>query len=272
MAATLSSGMDISTLNAEQLRRYQGKVRWTKVAATALAVVSMFTIWHVLALYNRPWVPTIQDTFASMQRALSGAQFYSDMLITWQRLLLAFFTATLIGAALGLVVGFNRKAEAFCGPLIALALAVPDPVYIIFASLAVGTGELAGYLALVLAVTPFVVNVMRASVQARDMTLDEMGQIYHIPPRRHFWHVIVPQLVPSLLTAARFSFALSWKIVILVEALTQPDGIGARIYHYFHILRMRDAVACAIIFCVLMQIVEKAIFVPVERRLSRWKS
>ncbi len=272
MAATLSSGMVHSTLNADELRKYQGKLRWTKIAGTLLAITSMFAIWYLLALYNRPWVPSIQDTFLSMQRALSSAQFYTDMLVTGRRLLLAFFTATIIGAVIGLIVGFNKKAEAFCNPLIALALAVPDPVYIIFASLAVGTGELAGYIALVLAVVPFVINVMRTSVQARDRELDEMGQIYHIAASRHFRHVILPQLVPSLLTAARFSFALSWKIVILVEALTQPDGIGARIYHYFHILRMRDAVACAIIFCMLMQLVEKAIFVPLEKRLSRWKT
>ncbi|MGI6246903.1 MAG: ABC transporter permease [Pseudochelatococcus sp.] len=272
MAAMISSTVDSSTFRAEKRRDYDDAVRRTKRLGTALAVISILVLWHFLALYNRPWVPSIADTLRSMQAALSGAQFYSDMLITWRRLLLAFLTATLVGVSIGVVVGFNKKAEAFCAPLIALALAVPDPVYIIFANLAIGTGELAGYIALVLAIVPFVINVVRTSVQARDVQLDEMSKIYHIPAGRHFQHVIVPQLVPSLLTAARFSFALSWKIVILVEALTQPEGIGARIYNYFHMLRMRDAIACAILFCVLMQLAEKVIFLPAEKRLMRWKS
>lgn len=270
--AVATTNIGRSTLNADAQKAALGRDRRVRILGTALAILSLLLIWHMIALYNRPWVPSIGDTLLAMRKALSDATFYSDMATTWRRLLLAFFTATLIGAAIGLLVGFNRKAEAFCAPLIALALAVPDPVYVIFASLALGTGELAGYVALVLAVVPFVVNVVRTSAQARDRSLDEMGQIYHIPGHRHFWHVVVPQLVPSLLTAARFSFALSWKIVIFVEALTQPDGIGARIYHYFHILRMRDAIACAIIFCVLMQLVEKAVFVPLERRLTRWRS
>ncbi|WP_411036878.1 ABC transporter permease [Shinella sp. BYT-45] len=270
--AITSSAFGTATLDADQLRHHNTVQRRTRLIGTIIAIAVLLVVWQVIAAYNRPWVPSIQDTWKSMVGALSREQFYIDMLLTWKRLLLAFVTATLIGTAVGIAIGLNRKAEAFFAPLIALALAVPDPVYIIFASLAVGTGELAGYIALVLAVIPFVVNTVRTSTQARDRSLDEMAKIYHIPPARHFREVMVPQLVPALLTAARFSFALSWKIVIFVEALTQPDGVGARIYHYFHILRMRDAIACAIIFCILMQLVEKVTFAPLERRLSRWRT
>ena len=34
-------------------------------------------------------------------------------------------------------------------------------------------------------------------------------------------------LPPLLLTAMRFSFALSWKLVVVVEAIGQPNGIGS---------------------------------------------
>jgi NitT/TauT family transport system permease protein len=187
-------------------------------------------------------------------------------------LLAAFCVSTSLGFVVGVAMGFNRSFEAFATPLVAIALAVPDPVYVIFSSLALDTGELAGFVALVLAVLPFVVNVVHAAIGARDRSLDEMAKIYRIPAWRQFRHSLIPQLVPSLLTAMRFSFALSWKVVILVEALTRPDGIGARIYNYFHVLRMRDAIAQAILFCIVMQMVEWVVFMPIERRLLRWRT
>jgi NitT/TauT family transport system permease protein len=270
MTRTFAAGS--STFTAGQLRRHHQRLRLTRLAGTAIALVLLFACWHVLALYNRPWVPSIADTILSMETALSSSLLYQDILTTGARLLIAFLVATVLGISIGVFIGFNRKAEAFAAPLLAMALAVPDPVYVIFSSLALSTGELAGFVALVLAVLPFVINIVRTGIQARDRSLDEMAKIYHVPAHQAFRHSIIPQLVPSLLTATRFSFALSWKIVILVEALTRPDGIGARIYNYFQILRMRDAIAQAILFCILMQLVEWLIFVPLERRLLRWRA
>ncbi len=269
---THASGVGTATFTSDQLRLHNRRIVAKKFVATALAIILLFALWHILALYNRPWVPSITDTVESMKRAVTSAQFYSDMVVTWQRLLAAFVVSTLLGVCIGTLMGFNRSFDAFAAPLVAMALAVPDPVYVIFASLALGTGGVAGFIALVMAVVPFVINVVYAGIGARDRSLDEMAKIYHIPASRNFRHSIIPQLVPSLLIATRFAFALSWKVVILVEALTCPDGIGARIYNYFHVLRMRDAVALAILFCVLMQLVEWLVFVPLERRLLRWRS
>ena len=46
---------------------------------------------------------------------------------------------------------------------------------IIFAILALGTGETAGFVALTIAVLPFVANIVRSNVQARDKTLVTSG-------------------------------------------------------------------------------------------------
>jgi NitT/TauT family transport system permease protein len=215
-----------STLPPDEVSLQQRKLRRTKAVGVSLALLVLLGVWQLLAEFTRPWVPSPYDTAMSIWKALHDPQFYQNMMLTWWRLLLSFVASTLIGVIIGFAMGLSRKVEAFFAPLLALALAVPDPVYIIFAALGVGTGELAGFIALTLAVTPFVINVVRASVHARDRTLDEMATVYRLPPHSAFRHALVPQIVPALITAGRFSFALSWKIVILVEALTYPLGIG----------------------------------------------
>lgn len=269
MAMTLSP--QASTLTPDQQQKARRHLRLTRALGVTIAIGALLVGWQVLSIYNRPWVPAPADTFLAMWKALNSGTFYHDLLLTWKRLLLAFLASAVIGVALGIAVGLNRRVEAFFTPLLALALAVPDPVYIIFAILAVGTGELAGFIALTLAVLPFVVNIIRNSIHARDKTLDEMTAVYRLSRKSAFWNNLVPQLVPSLITACRFAFALSWKIVILVEALTHPNGIGATIYHAFNLLRMRDAIAVAILFCIIMQLVERLVIARLERRLLRWR-
>lgn len=243
-----------------------------RVTGVILAALSLLVVWQLLAINIRPWVPSPEVTLMSIISNLASESFYADLVTTLLRVLAAFAAAALIGSVLGVLIGLNRKAEAFFQPLLAIGLSVPDPVYIIFAILAVGTSELAGFLALTVAVIPFVSNIVRSSVQARDSGLDELGQIYRIPKKRAFREILLPQLVPALLTGAKFSFALSWKLVVVVESIGQPDGIGAAIFKAFRLLQMREVLAIAIIFIVLMQLIEHGALARLEKRLLRWRN
>ena len=265
----ISPDIPMPAQDAEALALRHARI--VKFAGITISFALLIAGWVVLSWHVRPWVPSPTETWNAALRLVQTPKFYDDLLLTWQRLLVAFFAATIFGGVLGLAVGLSKRIEAFFQPLLALALAVPDPVFIIFAILALGTGEVAGSVALVLAIAPFVTNIVRTSVQARDMTLDEMVKIYRLSPQTAFRACLLPQLVPSLVTAARLSFALSWKIVILVEALAQPHGIGAAIYHAFNTLRMRDVFALAILFTIMMQIVERGVLAQIEKRVLRWR-
>lgn len=242
-----------------------------RVGAGLVALGTMLVIWHVMALNFRPWIPGIGATMTAIGAQLQSPAFWENFVLTLGRVLGSFAAASIAGAVIGLVIGLNQRAEAFFQPLIALALAVPDPVYIIFAILALGTGETAGFVALTIAVLPFVANIVRSNVQARDRTLDEMAQVYHLPRAVQLTAVLIPQLVPALLTAMRFSFALSWKLVVVVEAIGQPNGIGSAIFHSFRQLRMREVAAVAIIFIIAMQLLERGVLGRIEKRLLHWR-
>tara|TARA_R110002167_G_scaffold23426_5_gene83131 strand:+ start:4529 stop:5290 length:762 start_codon:yes stop_codon:yes gene_type:complete len=245
---------------------------YSKLSAAAVALISILIIWHICSIAFRPWVPAIDDTLIEIGNDLFSRDFWADFFVTFGRVLSAFVSASIVGAAIGVLIGLNEKAEAFFQPLLALALAVPDPVYVVFAILAVGTGELAGFMALTIAVVPFVANIVRSNVQARDTTLDEMAQVYQLPRAVRIGAVLFPQLVPAFLTAMRFSFALSWKLVVVVEAIGQPDGIGASIFTSFRQLRMREVAATALIFIIAMQLLEHGVLGRVEKKLLRWRN
>ncbi len=244
----------------------------SRFAAAAAALASILMLWLLGSIAFRPWIPAIDTTLIEIGRNLASQEFWGHFFLTLGRVLAAFAAASLGGGTVGVLIGLNDRADAFFQPLLALALAVPDPVYIIFAILAVGTGELAGFIALTIAVLPFVANIVSSNVRARDTTLDEMAQVYHLPRAVRLTAVLFPQLVPAFLTAMRFSFALSWKLVVVVEAIGQPDGIGAAIFNSFRLLRMREVAATALIFIIAMQLLERGVLARIEKKLLRWRS
>ena len=126
-------------------------------------------------------------------------------------------------------------------------------------------------IALIVALIPFIVVIVHGSVRARETQLDEMSQVYRLGRRRYVTEVLARQVAPALIVAARTSFAFSWKIVVLVEALSQPQGIGSQIYYAFRLLRADDMIALALIFIVLMRSVEAIVFGFAERRLFAWR-
>jgi ABC-type nitrate/sulfonate/bicarbonate transport system permease component len=248
----------------------RGRARIGDVKAFAVALLLALALWQLATLISDGWVPSLVQIFDALVEDLQAPLTYESIFITFRRILIAFVASTLIGVLIGVGMGLSRRIEAFFRPLIVISLAIPDPVYIIFAILVLGTEESSGLIAMTIALVPFIVNIVVAGVQARDPGLDEMSGVYRFGSKRYLVNVVGYQIAPALLAAARTSFAFSWKLVVLVEALSQPEGIGAQIYYSFRLLRPAHMISLALIFIVVMRAVDVLVFERIEQRALAW--
>jgi NitT/TauT family transport system permease protein len=83
--------------------------------------------------------------------------------------------------------------------------------------------------------------------------------------------VILPQLYPYLLGAARSGLALIWKIVLVVELLGRSSGVGFQLGIYFQLFDVAAILAYAIAFILVVQLIEWGILQPLERRATQWR-
>jgi ABC-type nitrate/sulfonate/bicarbonate transport system permease component len=239
------------------------------LTAGAAATVLGLLLWQVLSLLSDGWVPGVAEVGESAGALLADPEFYGDALVSLRRVLLVLVAATLIGLVIGLLAGLSQAAEAFLRPVLVIGLAIPDPVYVILVILVMGITETAGVVALVIAIAPLVANVVLGAVHARDRSLDEMARTYRLGWHDYARHVLAWQVRPAVIAALKTSFAFSWKLVVLMETMTRPDGIGARIYESFRFLRPEDMIAYALLFTVLMRVVEVLALRGLERARSR---
>lgn len=242
-----------------------------RIPPEVVAIASGLLIWWLAAGTLLPQLPTPGQVADDFGAAVTSVEFYEAMLITLRRIAIAWMTGFAIALTIGVLMSRNRYVEALVHPVVFIGLALPGPVTILFSTLWLGLGELATLVALTMAVTPFMVTFIYDGSKALDPRLFQMSTVYQFRPVARFRHVILPQLAPALMSAARFGFAMGWKLVVLVEALSAGSGIGERIEYFFSFNRPGAVIAWTLGFTIVMVCVEFFVFRNVSRRVFRWR-
>lgn len=246
--------------------------RWhpMSMAHHVVALGVGIALWEIGVVFSDGWVPSTFEVGRAVAEQAASPEFYTNLAITLKRVGITFVACLLIACIVGTAMGTSKTVRALLRPLVVIGLAIPDPVTIILAVLILGISESSGLIAMVVEITPFIVVIVAGAVESRDAGLDEMGHVYRLSTRRWLSDVVARQIAPSLMVAARTSFLFLWKVVILMEALTQSDGIGPQIQFAFRLFRPDDMIAVAVLFILAMQLIDWMIFRRVEQRALSW--
>jgi NitT/TauT family transport system permease protein len=191
--------------------------------------------------------------------------------MTLLRVLVAFISAMLVGTAIGIVIGRNTDLDTFFDSWLVIALNIPALVTIVLCYVWFGLTEAAAIFAVALNKAPTVVAIIREGARSLDRSLLEMVRLYQVPPGRILWRIILPQLAPSLMGAARSGLALTWKIVLVVELLGRPNGVGFEIRRFFNFFDIAGILAYTLVFVAVILAVEALLLKPLDRRISKWR-
>jgi NitT/TauT family transport system permease protein len=213
-------------------------------------------IWWILAGRIIEFLPSPIQVGVAFVEAITSLEFYLDMAVTLRRVILAATGAWMVAVVLGITMANSWPIETAGNPLVFIGLAVPAPLSIFFSIMIFGLGE---------------TTTIYGGAKARDKRLIQMATAYRFSRRQQLRHIILPELSPSLMSGARFAFAMGWKIVVLVEALSSNVGIGERIHYFFVFNQPHRVIGWTLTFTVVMLIVERYVFTELEKRLFAWR-
>ena len=190
---------------------------------------------------------------------------------TLLRVTIAFSLAMAAGTAIGIAMGRCRALDSLLDSAVLLLLNLPALIIAVLLFVWFGLTEIAAIGAVTLSKLPTVIVTMREGARTLDRDLAEMARSFRFTPWRNLRHVVLPQLGPFFLVAARTGLALIWKIVLVVELLGCSDGIGYAIQVFFQLFDVRRLIAYALAFVAVVLAVEWGILQPLESRLTRWR-
>ena len=194
-----------------------------------------------------------------------------DLGATLARVAIAFTLAMVIGTVLGITMARSRAMDTLLDSGVVLLLNLPALVIAVLLYIWLGLTEAAAIGAVTLSKLPTVVVTLREGARMLDRDLADMAKSFDLGAWRTLRHVTLPQLAPFFLVASRTGLALIWKIVLVVELLGRPDGIGYAIQVFFQLFDVRRLIAYALAFVAVVLVVEWGVLQPLERRLARWR-
>ncbi len=229
-------------------------------------------VWTVAALAAGP--ENLPDPLAVLHTVIAEARsgdLFLHLGATLARVALAFALAMSFGTAIGILMGRSRLADRLGDPWLVVLLNLPALVVIVLAYIWAGLTEVAAIAAVAINKLPNAVVTVREGARALDRDLDDMARVFALPRWKAFRHVVLPQLAPYLAAASRSGLSLVWKIVLVVELLGRPNGVGFEIGVAFQLFDVTRILAYALSFTAVVLAIETFLVQPVERRVSRWR-
>ncbi|MFD1701447.1 ABC transporter permease [Methylopila henanensis] len=243
------------------------RLGWSAVSLGAFIAVW----WLAAALIDSALLPDPPKVLEALFAAARSGELATNLLATLARVLASFTIAMVLGSALGILLGLSPAADRLLGPWVVLFLNLPALVIIILAYVWFGLNEWAAIIAVAINKIPNVAVTLREGAVALSRDLAEMAAIYRFGRWKTLRHVILPQLAPFFAAAARSGLALVWKIVLVVELLGRPNGVGFELQTSFQLFDVATILAYALAFGLIVQAIELGVVQPWERAANRWR-
>jgi NitT/TauT family transport system permease protein len=237
-----------------------------------ISLILFFAVWWLASLFaGSLMLPGPEKVLSAMVAAARTGELFFQLGVTLARVFAAFTLAMVAGTAVGLLMGRVKLADRLGDPWLIVLLNLPALVIIVLAFIWGGLTEVAGVLAVAINKLPNTIVTVREGARALDPSLDEMAQVFALPRWKALRHVVLPQLAPYIAAAARSGLSLVWKIVLIVELLGRPNGVGFEIGIAFQLFDVTRILAYALAFIVVILAIETLLVQPIERRASRWR-
>jgi ABC-type nitrate/sulfonate/bicarbonate transport system permease component len=244
----------------------------SELGARAMGILLFFVAWMALAsVFPENLMPYPHEAMGDAWQLVESGQVWRHLAATMSAMFWGFIGGMALGIQMGVFMGIDDYQRKFLTPHVILSLSIPHISWGITATLIFGFDILAPIVATVLVVFPFVAVTIWKGVEDIDGDLLEMSKSFDLSFPRTLRRVIVPNIAPSLLSSSRLALAMSWKTVTITEVFAAGTGMGYKIFSAYEIIDFEEAWAWAVIFMIVILIVEYGIFKPVQRKVFEYR-
>lgn len=203
--------------------------RWAQTWAIPVALILLWEATTRLGVLDPRFFVPLSDIAATAVQEFTGGRLGLDLVLTLQRLLMAFALAAVTGVLIGIASGQWRTVELLIRPVTDTLYPLPKiavlPLFIII----VGRGEVAYILtAFATAFFQFIIST-RGSVRNVDTALVEAGRNFGATGVRYVTRLLFPAIAPGLLNGLRLGMATCLITLIAAEFVGAQYGLGAMI-------------------------------------------
>ncbi len=223
-------------------------------------------------IYGSFILPSPLEAFAALLDLFAQGRAQEQLAATLYRAASGFGIAVAGGTLLGIVAGLSMTAAMASRPLVTVLLGVPPIAWIVLALLWFGASDGTPIFTVAVATLPITFAGAMQGGRTLDGDLRNMAIAFRARPLLRFTDVYLPHILSYLFPAWITALGVSWKVVVMAELLSTPDGVGAGLAAARINLDTAQTLAWIVAVIGTLLAAEYLLLEPVKRHLERWRN
>lgn len=236
--------------------------------------LALLSLWFLATRANADGAPALLaspgEVVAAARELATSGELALHLRASVTRLFLGFALGAGIGLVVGVLLGVSRPFAALISPMFNAVRQTPAVAFIPMLVLMFGVEETfkivlvakSTLFPIALATSDGIKNIPRAYL--------EVARVYQVRGIALVRRVVLPAIVPPVVTGVRVALGRSWMVLVAAEILAAESGLGQMMEMGRQRLRL-DVVLVGVLFTGLAGLVLERGMRAVERRFARWR-
>lgn len=221
-----------------------------KYLRQALAVAALLTVWQIYTGAGS-FLPSPVTVFFTLLSEIQNPSVLESAFSTLYRVYISAGIALVLGIVIGTLDYFSETFSDLINSFFYPTQFVSEAVLTLVAIALIGLSPLIIYIITIVAILPDIFVVVQVGLENLDKKLMEFGEVYSDSKIRSYRYIVVPQLLPYILSGFLRAHATAWDIVATVEIFLIAGGLGELTQNYYNLLDLPKLFSVVVLILVL---------------------
>jgi len=200
--------------------------------------------WQIASQFFPPFLfPSLVDVFKRCVDIFFNWSQFSDVLATVGRIMAGLAGAFIIGAAFAVLMARSRAVNDFLSPILTMFQGITALSWVVFAIIWFHGIEPRIFFIMVMTTLPAFTFQVLSALQAMSRDLMEMVMSFRPTRAKLFRTMIIPAILPDVLTAWKVNLGNASRVVVVAELVGATGGVGYELLQQQQVFDMAGALA-----------------------------
>jgi NitT/TauT family transport system permease protein len=240
-----------------------------------IPVVVFLAIWEIVArlnlfpgrLFFPPFSTVVLEFYYLTANGVLGKNFLSSLI----RVLIGFCGGSIVGIAVGIVMGWQDVVNKALNPIISLIYPIPALGWLPLLMLWIGINEMLPIaIIFICSFFPVLYNTV-TGIRNVDKTYIQVARTLGASNIRILATVVIPLALPNIFTGLRLEAGMAWRVIIAAEMVAIPTGIGALMMKAESLIRIDIIIVCLMVLSLMCLSFERFFAYTESKITAKWK-
>jgi ABC-type nitrate/sulfonate/bicarbonate transport system permease component len=237
-----------------------------------LAMAGLAVAWQIASYFFPPYLfPSIVAIAQAFGKIFASMPLLLDAAATALRILAGLAGAFVLGVIFAVAMAKSERANGYLFPILHFNQGIPALSWVVISIIWFKTIEFRIWFIMVVTTVPAFAFQVLDAYRSISKDLHEMALSFRPTRYEMFRTIVLPTVVPGILTAWKVNLGNASRVVVVAELVGATGGVGYQLLQMQQLFDMAGALAWTLVL-VMFVLVTQQIITAIENHLLRYRA